>query len=375
MRRGGYALLGLVALAGMGAAAWLLVVPHLRRETLTIVSLLPRQGSAKPQTDAIVQGIRLALEEHDRRAGRFKLRHDDWDYSVSAGSLNSMEAKADYRISAASLRYDVPAVIGAYDNATSLRILLHQRGLEDPFLVISPASTRSELTEHDSRGPATFPATGPATFFRTIPARPVQGWLAARWAVRQGMKRVHVYHDDRDHDPELPVAFRDEARQCGLAVTESAEAYPSEMARLQARARPDLIYMTGNDPEVAADVIGFLRLAGYEGKVLLGSGSLEPTLLKEPGKIPEVYVTDSTAPPPPDFQRRTGTTDPYAYYGYLAAKAAIEAIAKADSKDRAEVIRACAKLPMFDPLGEIAQPALGLYRIANGRFEPVEVLR
>lgn len=375
MRRGSYALIGLVAVAGMAAAAWILVGPHLRRETVTIVSLLPRQGSPKPQTDAIVQGIRLALDEHDHRAGRFKVRHEDWDYFVAAGGLGSTSARAQELAHKAHQRRDVLALIGAYDSASTCRILVFV-GRQEPCLLISPASTLWDLTEKEYRDGffAGEGDPGPA-LFRTIPARPVQGILAARWAKRQGMKRVHLYREDRGRDSELLNAFREEARHEELAVTESAETCASEMARLQALERPDLVFLGGNDPQVAADVVGYLRLAGYRGKVLLGSGELEPLLLKELDETAGVYVTDSTAPPPPDFARRAGTADPYAYYGYLAAKAAIESIARADSKDRVEVIRACARLPMFDPRGETAQPAVGLHRIVDGRFELVEVLR
>ena len=376
MRRGSYALIGLVAVAGMAAAAWILVGPHLRRETVTIVSLLPRTGSAKPQTDAIVLGIRLALDEHDHRAGRFRVKHEDWDYSVAAGGLNSTGATLDRLTRQAKGRPDILAVLGAYESASTYRILQAHLVDEVPFVTISPGSTRGDLTDYPQRDGGLGGEFHPGRyFFRTLPAQPMQGTLAARWAKRQGMKRVHHYRSDRDHDLELLSAFRKEAELEGLTVTESAEGYPSEMARNQARERPDLVFLSGNDPQVAADVVGYLRLAGYRGKILLGSGSLEPLFLKELGNGAEVYLTSLDAPPPPDFVRRAGISNPHAYYGYLAAKAALQAISQADSKDRLQVIRACGRLPIFDSEGELAQPEVGLHRVVNGRFELVEVLK
>jgi branched-chain amino acid transport system substrate-binding protein len=381
MRRGTW--VGLTAVAGMGLAAWILVGPHLRRETVTIVSLLPRMGGTKPQTDAIVAGIRLALEERDHRAGQFKIRHEELDYSISAGGLASRGRRAEEVFLEAYGRPDVLAAIGAYDSASTLSMQSAFRPPEPSFLMISPASTRSDLTETEarkyfrdlSRLPSAPPELDQDWFFRTIPPRRAEGTLAARWAKRLGLKRVHLYQEDRDHDPEILGTFREETEREGIAVTESAEAQRSEMARNQARERPDLIFMTGYDPGAAAETIGLLRRAGYRGKLLLGSACLEPSLLKGLGEETEVYVTDSVAPPPPDFARRAGTAEPHAWYGYLAAKAALEAIARADSKDRSVVIRACAGLGTFDARGEWAQPALGLHRVVRGRFELVEVLR
>lgn len=47
--------------------------------SIKIVSSLPRTGSAKGQTDTIVNGIKLALEEADYKAGSFKVEYLDLD--------------------------------------------------------------------------------------------------------------------------------------------------------------------------------------------------------------------------------------------------------------------------------------------------------
>ncbi|MCX7392209.1 MAG: branched-chain amino acid ABC transporter substrate-binding protein, partial [Planctomycetia bacterium] len=49
-----------------------------------IVSSLPRTGSAKQQTDTIVRGIRMAIEEAQNKAGPFHIEYLDLDDSTAA---------------------------------------------------------------------------------------------------------------------------------------------------------------------------------------------------------------------------------------------------------------------------------------------------
>ena len=46
---------------------------------IKIVSSLPRTGSAKAQTDTMVNGIRMALDEAGGKVGDFKIEYADWD--------------------------------------------------------------------------------------------------------------------------------------------------------------------------------------------------------------------------------------------------------------------------------------------------------
>ena len=46
---------------------------------LTIVSSLPRTGSANSQTTSIVNGIKMAIEERSGKIGEFEIRYEDMD--------------------------------------------------------------------------------------------------------------------------------------------------------------------------------------------------------------------------------------------------------------------------------------------------------
>ena len=51
---------------------------------IRIVSSLPRTGSAVAQTDTIVNGIKMAIEEANHQAGGFKIEYLDWDDATAA---------------------------------------------------------------------------------------------------------------------------------------------------------------------------------------------------------------------------------------------------------------------------------------------------
>ena len=60
---------------------------------IKIVSSLPRTGSAKAQTDTIVNGIKMALEEADGKAGEFTIDYADWDDATAAAGQWTAEAE------------------------------------------------------------------------------------------------------------------------------------------------------------------------------------------------------------------------------------------------------------------------------------------
>src|SRR5262245_7381006 len=53
-------------------------------KVIKFVSSLPRTGSAKAQTDTIVNGIRMALDEAGYRSGEFTIKYEDLDDATAA---------------------------------------------------------------------------------------------------------------------------------------------------------------------------------------------------------------------------------------------------------------------------------------------------
>src|SRR5437763_1181459 len=71
--------------------------------TIKLVSSMPRTGSAKGQTDTIVNGIRMAIDEYGAKIGSFTIEYLDADdatagngfWTAELESKNAREAIAD----------------------------------------------------------------------------------------------------------------------------------------------------------------------------------------------------------------------------------------------------------------------------------------
>src|ERR1700676_4195966 len=76
-----------------------------------IYSSLPRTGNARQQTDTIVNGIRMALDDVNSRVGDFKVEYYDGDdATASAGAWTAEQESANARDAAADP--DVMVYIG-----------------------------------------------------------------------------------------------------------------------------------------------------------------------------------------------------------------------------------------------------------------------
>src|SRR4051812_42940626 len=88
--------------------------PH----AIRIVSSLPRTGSAKGQTDTIVNGVRLALEEVDYQVGDFRLQYSDLDDATAAAGQWTPDAETSNALRAAG-DPNVMAYIGTYNSGAA----------------------------------------------------------------------------------------------------------------------------------------------------------------------------------------------------------------------------------------------------------------
>src|SRR5262249_32779719 len=111
---------------------------------IKIVSSLPRTGSAKAQSDTVVNGIRMALDEGDYKVGPVTNEYLSWDDATAAAANWTAEmegANADR----AAKHPDVMVYIGAFNSGASKisMPILNRAGL----LMISPSNTWPGLTK------------------------------------------------------------------------------------------------------------------------------------------------------------------------------------------------------------------------------------
>lgn len=128
------------------ASAGLLAAPALAadKKTIRIVSSLPRTGSAKSQTDTIVNGIKMAIAEYEAKVAGFDITYSDLDDATAAQGQWTAEKEAE-NARAAVTDKDVMAYIGTY-NSGAAKVsmpLLNEAGL----VMISPAATWPGLTK------------------------------------------------------------------------------------------------------------------------------------------------------------------------------------------------------------------------------------
>src|SRR5262245_11264296 len=83
--------------------------------TIRIVSSLPRTGSANQQSDTIVNGIKMALDEVNRQVGDFKIEYTDLDDATAAAGQWTGEREAANAREAAS-DPNVMVYIGPYNS-------------------------------------------------------------------------------------------------------------------------------------------------------------------------------------------------------------------------------------------------------------------
>src|SRR4051812_25901358 len=182
------------------------------KETIKLVTSLPRTGSAKEQTDSMVKGIQLAIIERNGIAGGFRIELLDWD---DAGEDGRWTAEQEARnANKAIADADVMAVLGPYNSgaATVSMPMLNKAGL----VQISAAATNTGLTrkaaDNQEGEPGIYRPTDKITFCRVCPFDGSQGKLASDFAVQElKAKSVFMLDDNEIYGKSVAGDF---AKQC-----------------------------------------------------------------------------------------------------------------------------------------------------------------
>ena len=193
--------------------------------TIVIVSSLPRTGSARQQSGAIVNGIRMAIDHADENADApgsqvagFTIEYRDLDDATAiAGSWTSERETAN--AIKASQNPNVMAYIGTFNSGAAkvAMPILNRAGL----LMISPANTAVELTKPDLADPrelAGLRPTGEINFCRIVPSDDKQARFAAEWTKELGLTRVVVLDDNEVYGKGLATLYAEDCSKLGIKV-------------------------------------------------------------------------------------------------------------------------------------------------------------
>ena len=325
-------------------------------KTVKIMSSLPMTGSSRTQTVQIVNSIQMAIA--DTKIPNVTVNFEALDDATAAkGSWDAAQEAENAR--KAINDSSVVAYIGTYNSgAAKISIpLLNQAGL----VMVSPANTYPGLTKPgkgEANEPNTYFPNGKRNYARVVPADDLQGAVGAVWAKDLGAKKVYIVHDTQLYGKGIADVFRAKAKDLGLTEAGYEGADKADNYRALANkikdSGADFVYYGGivdNNPAVLLkDIRSVLPTIKFMGP----DGINCAEFLKEAGPAADsnVYSTFGGVPPEKytgkaadwlkayNAKYGAGSPDPYAIYGYEAAKVVLAAIAAAGDKanDRATVL-------------------------------------
>lgn len=390
---------GGVVAAGGGA---FLYSKYRDRNTLKIVSSLPRTGSAKGQTDTIVNGIRMAMDEYNNELFGQRLVHKDMDDATTTAGDWDAGKEADNAREAIGDK-NVMVFIGPYNSGASKvsQPILNEAGL----LQISPACTWPGLTKvvpgNEASGePGIYRKSGKVTFCRVCPTDDVQGPETAKFLKNVlKAKTVFVIDDKGLYGAGIAKLFMEACGKLDIKIVGHEQLvkqgnYKTTLETVKNK-NPDAVYLGATSqtgaPQIAIDMKGVglkcplvVPDGCYEKAFIEGAGAdlfneltcyatiggKDPSLLTGPGadfvkRYKEKYGKDPEA---------------YAVYGYEAAKVFLEAAKKVGKKDREELRTAVLETKdfdkgvlgkwSFDANGDTTLQEITISKIVDGKFKP-----
>jgi branched-chain amino acid transport system substrate-binding protein len=334
------------------------------RTALTIYSSLPLQGDSRPQSEDVVKGEKMALEEAGGKVGKFTIKYSSLDDSTAAtGKWDPGQTSADARKAAQDA--STIAYLGEFNSggsAISIPILNEANTLQ-----ISPSNTYVGLTRAegaDKGEPDKYYPAGKRTFGRVVPADHIQAAAQVAYQKDQGCKKVYILNDKEVYGKGIAVQVESIGKAQGLAIAAN-EGFDTKAANFRTVASKikdsgaDCMFFGGILQNKGAQVFKDVHAANPNMKLFGPDGVADSAFTTKLGSDVEkmTYITNPTLDPklyPPaaqdffaKFKEKYGKDpEPYAIYGYEAMKVALLAIQNAGDKgnDRQAVIDAFFKI-------------------------------
>src|SRR3712207_4627259 len=187
--------------------------------TLNVYSSLPLQGASRPQTTAMVEGIRLALEEAGGKAGDITIKYTSLDDSTAQAGTWTPEAT---QANARKVAQDDQAIayIGEFNSgASAISIPLLN---EAPTAQVSPANTAVGLTSDepgaDKGDPEKYYPSGARHYLRIVPKDTIQGAALATLMQEDGCQNAYILNDKEVYGAGLARNIEGAAEEVGLEI-------------------------------------------------------------------------------------------------------------------------------------------------------------
>jgi branched-chain amino acid transport system substrate-binding protein len=346
------ALLLLGVLAGCGGSSSDSKGAKAAATSVVVYSSFPLQGPSRPQTEAMNNGAKLALQQADGKAGSYRVSFKALDDSIAqSGTWDPSQTSANARKAASDAKGAV--YLGEYNSgATAISLpLTNDAGL--------PQITVSSSVGLTQGGPGTAPGepdkyypSGKRTLVRVAATDNVQGKLLSELAKDEGCANLAVVDDREVFGQGLASVVVSAARRAGLKIAtekgidKQAANYRSLAAALSS-ANTACFVFTGctasNAVQLYKDVASALPSAKLFGSdCVLTEDFFDPSKGGLPAKVGNrVKITAQVLPPEQygargrevfaSYTKAYGDKNPdtYAIFGYEMMELALAGLAEA----------------------------------------------
>jgi branched-chain amino acid transport system substrate-binding protein len=375
------------------------------KEKVKIVSSLPRVGSAKGETDSIVNAIKLAITDFEK-AVPFEIEYLDWNDATAAAGAWDGPTETENAENAVKDKA-VMAFIGPY-NSGAARLscpILNKAGL----VQVTPSATWPGLTRKDPTAdtdePDRYRPGKKITFCRVCPHDGSQGPLSADFAAEElKVKSVYVLDDKELYGNGVATSFKKRCEELKIKVLghESLNVAQLDFKKLMKKIKekaPDLVYFGGTTQSKGAQIAKDMAAEKVVCPLLIPDGCYEQAFIDAAGKETlndlKCFVTIGGIDPSrlkgagaefvKRYKEKYGKVPPAsAVYGYEAAAVVLEALRAVGKKDREAVRKAVVGTKdfdkgllgkwSFDADGDTTYQPLTVATIENGKFKAIKVM-
>jgi len=188
---------------------------------LTIYSSLPLQGTSKDQSEAVIDGEMLALQQAGGKIGKYTINYESLDDSTAQNPGTADEAQTADNARKAVQDPTTIFYLGEFNSGgTKVSLpILNKAGIPQ----ISPSNTAVGLTTDepgaDPGEPDKYYPTGERTYARIVPKDTIQGAALATIMQEDGCKTVAIANDKTTYGAGLARNVETSAKELGLEVT------------------------------------------------------------------------------------------------------------------------------------------------------------
>jgi branched-chain amino acid transport system substrate-binding protein len=366
--------------------------------TLTIYSSLPLQGTSRGQSEAVINGEKLALDDVGGKVGKFTIKYVSLDDSTAQNPGTADEGKTAQNARQAIRDKSTIFYLGEFNSGgTKVSLpILNKAGIPQ----ISPSNTYIGLTTDEPGSepgePDKYYPTGNRTYARVVPRDKIQGAALVSVMKEDGCKTATLWNDKSTYGAGLARNVKQSAEAAGLTIEneQGTDKNSPNYRSIASKVKSDCFIWAGVTGENGVQVYKDVASAAPNAKLYGPDGVTEEAFSNpKKGGIPAsvgartkttvatLGVEDLPAAGPvlEKFMEKynTDTVDPYAIYGYETMALALDVLKRAGDKanDRAEVIKQLfatkdrdSVLGMYsiDANGDTSLTDYGLYVIKDG---------